>query len=476
MVNFRARVGALIVTASLAVSLLPAVSVAAGPSAVQWDRSVARIAKKVESLRKLHFEHAVPVRFLGDAAFEKRVTRDHGKLSKQDKRELRSAEVTLRALGLLEGSVDLLDALNAQQQSDVLAFYDPKKEEVVVRGHTPLDVEHRVTLAHELTHVLQDQHFDLEVLRRTAERHHAGGALNALVEGDASRVEHDYLGSLSGSDRAAYDRSHAALTAEVTAATEDVPAVVQVLVEAPYALGPSMVKAIASQRGTRSIDGAFRRPPTTDQQFLDPLTAIHRPRSHRVPVPSLAKGERRLGDPDSIGAFGLFLVLASRLDPGVALDVADRWGADRSVQYRAGGRTCLRATLVGRHRRDTERIRAALEQWVAGAPTGAASVQLDHGRVRFESCDPGATAPAPSDERVKAALILVAVRNSLLAEALQAGASESVARCVAHWAGLDPVVLTEVQREAQDEKATPAQETELRDAVQSGIRTCVQQG
>ena len=36
-----------------------------------------------------------------------------------------------------------------------------------MRG-TTLDVEHRVTIAHELTHVLQDQHFDLPKLQKQA--------------------------------------------------------------------------------------------------------------------------------------------------------------------------------------------------------------------------------------------------------------------------------------------------------------------
>lgn len=475
--NRGARLGAALVAPLLVVSTVGvAGGVMARTTAVRWDSRVASIAKKVESLRELRFEHSVPVRFLATAAFKRRVTHDRDKLTKRDRRELQRAEATLRSLGLLEGSVNLLDALNAQQQSDVLAFYDPKKEEVVVRGTGPLDVEHRVTLAHELTHVLQDQHFDLEALQRTADKRNASGPLSALVEGDASRVEQDYVASLSRSERAAYEQSHAAFGDEVKAATKDVPAVVQVLIEAPYALGPEMVNVIRSTGGTRSIDAAFRRPPTTDQQFLDPLTAIHRQASPRVPVPSLAKTERRLGDPDSIGAFGLYLVLASRLDPGAALDTAGRWGADQSVQYRAGARSCLRAAFVGRRPGDTDRIRAGLEQWVAGAPAGVAKVMNDHGRVRLDSCDPGAAAPAPADEKVKAALILVAVRNGLLSEALTARAPESVARCAAVRAVGDPAVLAEVQREARDEHSTTDQATELRNAIRGVIRSCVDRG
>ena len=53
----------------------------------------------------------------------------------------------------------------------MLAFYDPDAKEVVIRGGTKfLDVPHRVVLAHELTHVLQDQHFDLNRLEALGAR------------------------------------------------------------------------------------------------------------------------------------------------------------------------------------------------------------------------------------------------------------------------------------------------------------------
>ena len=63
-----------------------------------------------------------------------------------------------------------------------------------MRG-TTLDVAHRVTLAHELTHVLQDQHFDLTKLQKQACASDTGdpAAFKALVEGDAVRIQHDYL-------------------------------------------------------------------------------------------------------------------------------------------------------------------------------------------------------------------------------------------------------------------------------------------
>ena len=54
--------------------------------------------------------------------------------------------------------------------SDTLAFYDPRTQDVYVRGTDTTAPATRVTLAHELTHALQDQHFDLRALQRRPRR------------------------------------------------------------------------------------------------------------------------------------------------------------------------------------------------------------------------------------------------------------------------------------------------------------------
>ena len=66
------------------------------------------------------------------------------------------------------------------------------------------DVDVRVTLVHELTHALQDQHFDLTKLDDAVETSGEDFALTALVEGDATSVEDDYLFSLPQAEQDAY--------------------------------------------------------------------------------------------------------------------------------------------------------------------------------------------------------------------------------------------------------------------------------
>src|SRR5262245_38676415 len=86
----------------------PSTTPTTAPTPKRWDPRIAPIAKQVEKLRKLKFEHPVAVTFLSDAAFEKKVAVDKGKLTKDDKRDAERAQSQLRAVGLIGADVDLL--------------------------------------------------------------------------------------------------------------------------------------------------------------------------------------------------------------------------------------------------------------------------------------------------------------------------------------------------------------------------------
>ena len=67
--------------------------------------------------------------------------------------DLESFEGELRAVGLLSGDVDLVEAVGTLQDEGSLAFYDPESERITVRG-SDLTPRLRVTLVHELTHAV----------------------------------------------------------------------------------------------------------------------------------------------------------------------------------------------------------------------------------------------------------------------------------------------------------------------------------
>ena len=162
-----------LVVASLGLSAVPAIATTESPDT--WDPRVTKYVRFVEQHRKLRFEHPVAVEFLDDGAFVKAYQRDDPKVTKRDRAEAERAAGQLRALGLVAGPVDLIDAESDLGATTTVGFYDQERKQLSVRGTDLTDVDVRVTLVHELTHALQDQRFDLSELDDTVE--HLGRGL-----------------------------------------------------------------------------------------------------------------------------------------------------------------------------------------------------------------------------------------------------------------------------------------------------------
>lgn len=486
--TFRAAVALLLgLTASLVVVPVSAAGATERANPKEWDARIAPIVKKVEKLRGLKFDHPVPVDFLTAKAFEKKVSVDDKDLSKDDKKQLAQSTKFLRALGLVHGDLDLLDATNELSTSGTLAYYSPDDKRITIKGKK-LDVETKVTVAHELTHALQDQHFDLTKLQETADEHNASAPLDALVEGDATRIENDYVDGLSKKDQDAYYGTQepagevtpgaagtsAAPDAPSDAPTNDVPQVLQILQMAPYEFGPTMVETVLAAGDEAAVNKLFTTPPTTEQQFVNPITLLRHEAGKKVSTPKLAKGEKQIRKPDPFGAFGLYLMLASRIDPLVALHAVDAWGGDAERVYEKkvdGKKTvCVRADFTGRSRSDTDVIENALQLWAAAMPAGSAKVTAKGSLVELVSCDPGADAPAaPNDLEIPTALALF--RAEFEQQALDHGLPKDDAECVGDTYVYSPSLLSWL-RSIGDTEPTDAQYQQIQDLQIAALDHC----
>jgi hypothetical protein len=445
----------------------PTTTPTVAPTPKRWDPRIAPIAHEVEKLRKLKFDHPVAVKFLTDKAFEKKVAVDKGKLTAADKRQAKQSQSQLRAVGLIGPDVDLLDATSSLQKSGVLAYYDNATKSVTVKGTKLDDVATKVTLAHELTHALQDQHFDLTKIELAAATTHSQTVLRTIIEGDAVRIQHDYAATLSKADQAAYEKesNDQSEQARTEASAANVPEPLEVFFEAPYDLGPLMLDAVIAKQKVAGIDKLFEHPPTSDSAYLTPSTLLDGSKFETVAPPKLRHGEKRVGAPDSFGAFALYQVLASRIDPADALKAVDGWGGDAMINFRRGSTTCLRSTFVGRDRGKTALIGAALKQWAAAMPPGAATVENGK-QVVLTTCDPGAAA-TEAPNRALTALILANTRNELFVEVLKQGIGVPVAACTSDTLVRDPVFTPILQTLTENPNSA------LDEATLSGLRSRV---
>lgn len=255
------------------------------------------------------------------------------------------------------------------------AFYSYRRHAVVLRQGRPIDAYARVVLVHELTHALQDQSFDLLGLARAAAVDaDRSRALAALVEGDATRVELAYLATLPAAEQAAVRARHDyAPTARSYAELERT---------FPYTVGREFAAALAETGGNPAVDAAFRRPPASTAQVIDP-------RAYQAGVEPLGvrppPGEGKRVDAGTLGQFGLAaLVTGGRrvLNAGAA----GRWLGDSYGTFRTTRGLCTYGNVVLADAAAREQLVRDLARWVSTRRGRAEVVRNAERGIRLRSC------------------------------------------------------------------------------------------
>lgn len=401
-----------------------------------WDSRIEPYVKIAEKERGLHFLHPVAVRFLAPAAFEKGVTSDEKKLKASDREQLRQFTGMMRALGLIKGDLNLFRAMNQFNGSGTLAYYSFDDKRITVRGKqiTPAVGS---TLVHELTHVLQDQNFDvgdrLLKLRKQDDKGpttSASSVLDAIVEGDAERVQGLYHDSLPAKQRRALDASQRSEFKHADKALKQIPKVIVTMETSSYTLGQALVETVAAKGGNRAVNGLFSEAPTHETSLLDPFRVLAgQAGARKLEVPKVRAGEKKF-DSGELGVLTWYLMLAERLPLKDALAAADGWAGDSYVAFDRGGRSCTRMSYAGHTVRAATVMASDLRRWVAAAPGSPASVTRAGGLVHFESCDPGTSATVGRDSS-ETAVGLLTTRTYLGVSFVRAGVPQKVARCLA---------------------------------------------
>ena len=347
--------------------------------------AVDEISAVVERERGLTFTEPVDVELAGEGEFQRRLLEDFD----EEVEELRETEVLLKAFGLVDPAIDLVAAMRTLLGAGVVGFYDPETDELVVRG-TALTPYVRTTIAHELTHALDDQRFDLDRPEYDDADDEIGFGFSALVEGNARRVEAAYLAGLSEDEQ--LDAAAEELSLGGGLDLGDVPLVLVDLISAPYGLGHDFVDELIDDGGQAALDAAFAHPPDTSEQVIDPAAYLAGEGGIEVPVPSVA------GEVVHEGVAGQFLiqvVLADALDEDRARAAAEGWGGDSVVAWRDGERPCATLAVVGDDPGETTELRSAFEDWAAERGTAAGGTGLDvriapngDGPVTVQACSP----------------------------------------------------------------------------------------
>jgi hypothetical protein len=164
----------------------------AGPTLTETelDRLVRRTAARVEALRCLTFDGLPPTEMQTRDEYRTELESDfQAEVTEADRRFDNALLATTLIAGQSEDAIELqLDA----QSSFPAAYYDIEADFIgfITEDADSIEID-QTTLAHELVHVLQDQHFEIESVFEASTTDAFASSL-AVVEGDASLVEKQY--------------------------------------------------------------------------------------------------------------------------------------------------------------------------------------------------------------------------------------------------------------------------------------------
>ncbi len=144
------------------------------------------IRAEIEALRGERFPRAVRVSVADRESFLAYAKKRMDKMTTPE--EFAAQEMSAKLLGLIPAEMDYLATLFDLLEEQVGGFYDPETESFFLMAGFGGDLA-RVILAHELTHALDDQLYDIDgTLERRADNADATFAYHAVVEGSGTAV------------------------------------------------------------------------------------------------------------------------------------------------------------------------------------------------------------------------------------------------------------------------------------------------
>lgn len=295
----------------------PTAAARLGPERLQVV--VSEVAAEVERIRGLRFKTPVSMEIVDGATARAQFK---AKITAGTEEQARHAQNAYVHLGLVPPGTDLLRNYLDQAESDVLGFYDHREKKLYLLSHVPAS-EVRGVVAHELTHALEDQHFDFEAVSRLSGGNddHAT-AISSLIEGSAMMVQVTY-GRYHASESAAEEAEQGEL--KRANRLRGAPSFVQQSVILPYLLGFSFVLRgrpwnFGEGVPVRDLAEAYANPPRSTTQILHPEQYWWgkwrtQPDPPQLPdlSPVLGPGWKKAAE-GSIGELGLAVLTGSKLD------------------------------------------------------------------------------------------------------------------------------------------------------------------
>lgn len=278
------------------------------PRAKALCAQVPGIAAELTEISGMKLRHPVPCDFITKEQINRFLKKRVGETSSPE--ELRAEELTLKKFGLIPQDFDL-----AKNEVDLLteqaaAFYDYNRKKLFITDSTSTDSQSPV-LAHELSHALADQNYNLGRFIKQGRKSDDGSTARlAVMEGQATWLMSEYLARKSGQslrDSATLAAAMSTLSAgdgggDANTADSEFPIFdkeplyLRLTLVFPYTKGMSFQQAVLQRDPKQGFGEVFLNPPASTQQILHPEKYFERlkPADPALPLAHLPKGYKGL--------------------------------------------------------------------------------------------------------------------------------------------------------------------------------------
>lgn len=251
--------------------------------------------------------------------------------------DFKNAQAGLTAFGLLEPGYDLKEKYIALLGEQVAAFYDQHQHRLFMFEDASLaSMQNCIVLAHELTHALQDQNFDiLKLPLEVKNNDDLALATSALIEGDATVVMNDY--TMKNFSLKALRESLSGVYAQNMDQLKTAPRYLREALVFPYLRGQEFCTYLMeSGGGYDAISQAFKNPPVSTTQILHPEKYLAHEMPIRIDWPDTTVSGKNAMDDNVMGEFGIRVLFSQFIDAETGKAAAAGWRGDRYLVYDDG--------------------------------------------------------------------------------------------------------------------------------------------
>ena len=295
--------------------------------------TTAAVLKETSDIRELPVLRPVKSGAQSRADIERMVVRN---LNEQTTpADMHATEVSMKKLGLVPPEFQYRSFVIKLLTEQVAGYYDSKMQEFFLADWIDLEGQKPV-MAHELTHALQDQHFNLRRFEHWPKGDaDAELAAHALIEGDAVVSMTIYM-ARNPLVALAFARSMGSSSTS-SEQFKQAPRALRESLVFPYQEGAEWATALYKRGAWKAVSDAFTELPQSTEQILHPEKYFAHEAPVQVNLPDvralLGPGWKRL-DYDVNGEWSYYLILDQFLNsPPESKRAAAGWGGDRYAIY-----------------------------------------------------------------------------------------------------------------------------------------------